>query len=1118
MGFSSYAGGLFPRDVRRQGAHYALQGRVKILEHAGGRLLARIADKGIREVVLDWTDGHTLRASCTCPDFDGDELCVHIWATGVAAEARGLMRTFPERGSLDVVPDGSVAEDIEIDGGEEREEPRGMGGREAGAKRRARPPRWVRKLGPLQLEGQSRRSGLERERASTEQILYVLDRQTTLERQKGLALRTWIQRRRVSGGWGPPSLLFIDEQRVETLSDPLDLSILAALLGGARGDLPEDPYSYPYSYGYYRARGESSFTLRPNVLGVVMPRLLETGRLQMQRTHASRDFEPLSTDAGPPWELRLRVRPDEARREWVIEGFFAREGQVLPMADPTLCLAGGYLLEGGRVARLEDHGSFQWIPLLRMEKEIRSPFADADILLEALHGLPRLPPVVWPEPLRLEEVRPPPRPCITVRPADKYGGSASKLLAAPAFRYGDAHVAAGVPGERIACVARRQVILRDAEAERTAMAQLPPLGFRDPPAYLQRRRPEVLGMLALTARRLPRAVRELLARGWHVEAEGKLYRQAGEVRIEVRSGVDWFDLDGQIDFDGKVLKLPALLEALRRGESAVVLDDGTLGVLPEDWLRKHSLLLGAGEKVEDRLRFRRCQVGFLDALLAAHPAASADEAFEALRREIGSFEGLRAAEPSPGFRGDLRPYQKDGLGWMGFLRRFGFGGILADDMGLGKTVQVLALLEARRESPDGERRHGPSLVVVPRSLVFNWRSEAARFAPGLRVLDHTGMARTRATEHLDGYDLVLTTYGTLRRDIAFLKEKRFDYVVLDETQAVKNSRSESAKAVRLLQGDHRQALSGTPIENHLGELWSIFEFLNPGMLGQGTLFQRLSRGDGRRDGEGDGDRFSALRRALRPFILRRTKEQVASDLPEKLEQTLICDLESEDRRRYDELRDHYRAALLGRLERDGLARSRFHVLEALLRLRQAACHAGLVDKRLADEPSAKLEILFERLAEVAEGGHKALIFSQFTSFLAIVRKRLDGERIPYEYLDGGTRDRAERVRRFQEDPDCKLFLVSLKAGGLGLNLTAAEYVFLLDPWWNPAVEAQAIDRAHRIGQRRRVFAFRIVARDTVEEKVLELQRSKRELADAIINADDSLLGDLTRDDLETLLS
>ena len=380
-------------------------------------------------------------------------------------------------------------------------------------------------------------------------------------------------------------------------------------------------------------------------------------------------------------------------------------------------------------------------------------------------------------------------------------------------------------------------------------------------------------------------------------------------------------------------------------------------------------------------------------------------------------------------------------------------------------------------------------------------------------MDYTGLQRSGLISDFDDNDLVITTYGTMQRDIVKLKDIRFDYAILDESQAIKNSASQRAKACRLLKADHRLAMTGTPVENHLGELWSLLEFLNPGMLGKASVFQDISK-----KVSDDSEGLSLLRRALGPFILRRTKQQVLKELPQKTEQTLHCDLEGPQRKRYDELRTYYRAVLAERIAKSGMAKAKIHVLEALLRLRQAAIHPGLIDKNALGESSAKLDVLMEQLREIIDEGHKALVFSQFTSFLAIVRDRLDKEKLVYEYLDGRTRQRQQHVERFQNDPKCPLFLISLKAGGHGLNLTAADYVFILDPWWNPAVEAQAIDRAHRIGQERHVFAYRLIARDTVEEKIVELQNTKRDLADAIISADGNVLSRLTSEDLELLLS
>jgi len=481
----------------------------------------------------------------------------------------------------------------------------------------------------------------------------------------------------------------------------------------------------------------------------------------------------------------------------------------------------------------------------------------------------------------------------------------------------------------------------------------------------------------------------------------------------------------------------------------------------------------------------------------------------AARKKLAQFSGVEPRNEPAGFQGELRPYQREGLGWLRFLDDFDWGGCLADDMGLGKTVQVLALLaETRRQT-----MHGPSLIVAPKSVVFNWVREAERFAPKLRILNYTGTQRAQSRNAIGDQHLVLTTYGTLRRDIKFLQSQDFNYVVLDEAQAIKNAKSKNAQSARLLAARRRLAMTGTPVENELADLWSIFEFLNPGMLGTLKAFKGFT-GAGR---DSDASQLSLLQRMMRPFILRRTKGQVATDLPQRSEQTIECELPKKQAKYYDELRDHYRRSLTARVDKIGLARSKMHVLEALLRLRQAACHPGLIDESKVDVESAKLDTLLPMLTELVQEGHKALVFSQFTKMLAIVRTALDRDGITYEYLDGRTRKRSDRVDRFQNDPDCPLFLISLKAGGTGLNLTAADYVFILDPWWNPAVEAQAIDRAHRIGQTKKVIAYRLIAQGTVESKILELQQTKRELADAIITQQNSLIRSLTREDLDALL-
>ncbi|MFY8056646.1 MAG: DEAD/DEAH box helicase, partial [Planctomycetaceae bacterium] len=401
----------------------------------------------------------------------------------------------------------------------------------------------------------------------------------------------------------------------------------------------------------------------------------------------------------------------------------------------------------------------------------------------------------------------------------------------------------------------------------------------------------------IARRDLGRAVRELVEGGWNVFADGSKVRQAGGLRFRVSSDTDWFDVHTEVDFEGRSVSFPELLRALERGDSTVRLDDGSLGILPEEWLEQIGMISGLGTTTEDGLRFSTSQAALLDALLASQESVEIDAGFERMRERFRNFSGLEQVEVPSTFVGQLRGYQREGLSWLKFLGDFNFGGCLADDMGLGKTVQFLAMLLRRLEDV---KSPPPSLVVVPRSLMFNWSSECGRFAPGLRVMEYTGLERATSRADFSRHHLILTTYGTVRRDIAVLKDIDFDYVVLDEAQTIKNPSSQIARASRLLKANFRLALSGTPIENNAGDLWSIFEFLNPGMLGRSTAFRtHIADPDSRESRE-------MVAKGLRPFILRRTKKQVAAELPDRLEETIVCDMEPEQRRLYDELRLHYR--------------------------------------------------------------------------------------------------------------------------------------------------------------------------------------------------------------------
>jgi superfamily II DNA or RNA helicase len=922
-----------------------------------------------------------------------------------------------------------------------------------------------------------------------------------------------------NGDWGKVKPLDLKHEDLKLLPEQEDRGLLALLVGNETDQR--------FAYRQFR-----EFAISPAMVDLLLPRLCATGRLGWDPTEQgeqNQNIRPLAWDDGPPWRLQCDLAKGEAGKHWVLSGRLVRDGASEDLSAPLLLPGTGLAIFRDRIARFDPGEDFRWAQLLR-EGPIETPLKQAQELVAQLAVSAHPPAVDWPEELRWEEDRPTPIPRLKIA-RSQYGWD-QNLLGTLSFQYGEQAVPARQSAAGWYDPKTRRAVRRDLAAEEAALRQLFSFGAQNYRGYHSNGDTPTVQIPPAAA---PGLMHKLAGAGWQIESDGKLLRTATAFSIDVASGVDWFDLNGACDFGGESVALPRLLAALRRGEKYVPLKDGAQGMLPEAWLAKYAGIAELGEVQGDALRFLPVQAAFLDALLAAqeHERISVDETFSRLREKLRSFEGVSPRPAPPSFVGDLREYQQEGLGWLHFLDEFAFGGCLADDMGLGKTIQVLAMLEDRRQRHPQPKRNTKkgngksvpprtSLVVVPRSLVFNWIVEAGRFTPELKVLNYTGLERTAAFDAIPEHDLVVTTYGTLRRDIAKLQKLQFDYAILDEAQAIKNSASQAAKACRLIRAHRRLAMTGTPVENHLGDLWSLLEFLNPGMLGRGAKLSELFSGRrGRRAGDGTNDdspQLALLSRALRPFLLRRTKEQVLSELPDKTEQTLYCELQGEERAAYEELREHFRAKLLQRIDEVGVNKSKIHVLEALLRLRQAACHPGLLDKQQADAPSAKLETLLQQLQEVVEGGHKALVFSQFTSLLAIVRRHLDKQKVVYEYLDGRTAKRQERVDRFQADPACPVFLISLKAGGHGLNLTAADYVFILDPWWNPAVEAQAIDRAHRLGQNQHVFAYRLIAKDTVEEKIVQLQEQKRDLADAIISEDNRVLRNLTAEDLQLLLS
>lgn len=610
---------------------------------------------------------------------------------------------------------------------------------------------------------------------------------------------------------------------------------------------------------------------------------------------------------------------------------------------------------------------------------------------------------------------------------------------------------------------------------------------------------------------------------WNVEMFGfeglknlRINTNRPETRVQVSSGIDWFDASVEIAFGDQVITIPDIKKALAQRLNFVKLGDGSIGLLPEDWLKKYGLLVKMGESKGNKLRLKKVHFSVLDELLADIDEEALQQELEEKKQKLNNIisADFSNVKPPAQLKAQLRPYQVAGFQWLVFLKEAGWGGILADDMGLGKTVQALAyFLHYRNDHPDAK-----FLVVCPTTLVYNWENEIKKFTPDLKHFIHHGPKRSVSIKAFDPYDIIITTYGTMRSDVKVLKDLEFDLVVLDESQSIKNPQSQVAKASLLLAAKHRLALSGTPVQNNTFDLYAQMNFLNPGMLGSREFF--MNEFATPIDKFQEDEVKQQLRKLTYPFLLRRTKEQVAKDLPAKTETILYCEMGDEQRKVYDAFRNIYRSKILGMIDEQGIERSQMHILQGLTKLRQICDSPAILnEEQRFPNHSIKMDELTREIQENV-GNHKALIFSQFLGMLALVRKDLEEKGIPYVYFDGSTSaaDREKAIQEFQNNEECRVFLISLKAGGIGLNLTAADYVYIVDPWWNPAVEQQAIDRTHRIGQTKNIFAYRLICKDTIEEKMLQLQERKRALASELVSDDNAILKRLTREDIEFLLS
>ncbi|HZI53795.1 MAG TPA: SNF2-related protein, partial [Chitinophagaceae bacterium] len=541
-----------------------------------------------------------------------------------------------------------------------------------------------------------------------------------------------------------------------------------------------------------------------------------------------------------------------------------------------------------------------------------------------------------------------------------------------------------------------------------------------------------------------------------------------QTKIFISSNTDWFDAKVDIVFGDQRVTVAEVKRALANKQQFVQLNDGTLGILPDEWLKKYSLLFRVGEGNSNNLKLSRYHLSVVDQLYEERDEEELVVQLEEKYANIRQLTTIKEIEPPKSLEKILRPYQVAGYHWLNYLTEIKWGGILADDMGLGKTVQALSFLDHYKHDKGGLK----ALVVCPTTLIYNWENEIKKFTPGLTYRIHHGPVRTRSKEELYDHDITITTYGTLRSDIKMLMSVSFDYVILDESQAIKNPSSKVTKAACLLNAKHRLCMSGTPLQNNTFDVFAQMHFLNPGMLGTMEFFRQEFAIP--IDKFGEQDRKEHLKKILYPFILRRTKEQVAKDLPDKQEMILWCEMEEEQRRIYDAYRNDFRDKILGTIQEQGIQRSQLTILQGLMKLRQICDSPAILnEEEKFENHSIKLDELAREITENISN-HKALVFSQFLGMLALIRGKLEELGVKYEYFDGSTSapDREKAIQSFQNDDTVRVFLISLKAGGVGLNLTAADYVYIVDPWWNPAVEQQAIDRTHRIGQTKNIFAYR----------------------------------------------
>ncbi len=1068
----------FDPHIRKRGEDYFNGDRVEVISLIVDReVFFKVYGTRIYEVRLRLNHKYQLVSTCTCPYFEKGFECKHTWAAILKANEREFFSQNISPRDVTPATDLLPSRQMTLSQLLPKQIQDGL----------APPlPLWKNKFLELKkLSDKNRKSKAQpinysQPSATPVRIgFFVIDFEQDTSEKKWI-LRFYSKERKKSGELGALKNCSVTQDQIVLYEDALDRRVLWAILGMS----PAKSHR-PY---YYGSEPKNDFAyLQPQVMDTQLTELSATQKLLMLTGDLG--FRPVKFSAD---QLKIKLSLFDSADGYTLKGSLTNSIKTLSISSSQTYIS-PYLLDGSDLVGTNFESHEEWYFLFKKDPEIFIPRDEVKGFLDFCFQSTHFPEIAFPESLGLKNQEQYSKVRLVLDTSPEVSGIFGQVC----FEYGEEFVAFSDARSRVYQASTGTIFQRKADSEAAEFQKL--IEFAESPNRFQS------DFIPISEDKLALVVERAFQAGWEVVAFKKKVNASKDFTAVISSGIDWFDLQVEFEFgNGFKLSLPHLLQNLKSGQRFIALADGTTGIIREEWIKKFGDMARAGLAEGDGIRLSKIQALFYGARLTEDKNFKADRKFKTFQRIIQDMNDIREVELDSRFKGKLRGYQKKGLSWLSLMAKHEIGSVLADDMGLGKTIQVLAAL-AKQNKPHNKSQ---ALILAPKSLVYNWIAEAKKFTPHLRVHDYTGIDRAERINEFEGAHVIVTTYQTFRNDIEKFQKIEFDYFILDEAHYVKNAESQAHLACKLIKAKKKIALTGTPVENSLKDLFSILSIVTPGLISE-SLADKYSN-------EMDPEAIQSLAKSLRPFILRRTKDEVLKDLPKKSVQILYCELSAPERQKYNELKNYYWKNLSGKIEKKGFKRSKIEILEALLRLRQASCHPGLLNSDLAQGSSAKFDMLLEQLETVIADGHKALIFSQFTSLLKLLEKSLKSRKIQYEYLDGKTNKRADRVKNFQENENIQAFLISLKAGGVGLNLTSADYVFILDPWWNPAAESQAIDRAHRIGQKKKVFAYKLIAKDTVEEKILALQDKKRALASAVVSSEKSLFKGLKMDDLREL--